>query len=110
MAWGISADPASVVAGIVVGAAAAVALVSSVGAFGAAARAEGRKTGKKKNGKKKDAAAALQPRGEYKVVMVVNGGLIQGGAKKRLTKEGKMAAQCCHAAVGCVQEASASEA
>lgn len=40
-----------------------------------------------------------------KMVLVVNGGLIHGGQKKRLMMEGKMAAQCCHAAVGCVLRA-----
>ena len=50
---------------------------------------------------------AMADRGEhnFKLVMVVNGSLITGGGKKRLMKEGKMAAQCCHAAVACCEEA-----
>ena len=50
---------------------------------------------------------AMADRGEYdfKLVMVVNGSLITGGGKKRLMKEGKMAAQCCHAAVACCEHA-----
>ena len=36
-----------------------------------------------------------------KLVMVVNAGLITGSKKKRMMQEGKMAAQCCHAAVAC---------
>ena len=42
----------------------------------------------------------------HKLVMVVNGSLIKGGQKKRTMKEGKMAAQCCHAAVACCELAS----
>ena len=50
---------------------------------------------------------AMADRGEYdfKLVMVVNGSLIKGGGKKRMMKEGKMAAQCCHAAVACCEHA-----
>merc|ERR1711934_443255 len=50
---------------------------------------------------------AMAGRGEdnFKLVMVVNGSLIKGGGKKRLMKEGKMAAQCCHAAVACCEQA-----
>lgn len=39
--------------------------------------------------------------GPQKLVLVVHGGLIRGGKKSRKMQEGKMAAQCCHAAVGC---------
>ena len=48
---------------------------------------------------------AMAGRGEdnFKLVMVVNGSLIKGGGKKRMMKEGKMAAQCCHAAVACCE-------
>ena len=41
------------------------------------------------------------PSMRQKLVLVVNGGLISGSKKKRIMKEGKMAAQCCHAAVSC---------
>ena len=41
------------------------------------------------------------PSMRQKLVLVVNGGLISGSKRKRIMKEGKMAAQCCHAAVSC---------
>lgn len=49
--------------------------------------------------------ALLAAKSGLKMVLVVNGGLIHGGQKKRMMLEGKMAAQCAHAAVGCVLRA-----
>ena len=58
---------------------------------------------KKKSSSEEEKETTFQgvPSMRQKLVLVVNGGLISGSKRKRVMKEGKMAAQCCHAAVSC---------